>query len=138
MSDNPVIARMKCPICGEDAQDVKINKNGNLYIYCDNGCRVNFSGKESRKIKPVLLAGNNTSSNGIYITSLKGQKQNETKLESRRIETGSTNVLSGQTGRVEFIRRTDAGPAGVQQSGNAAAAAAKPRGILAGFFDDDD
>ena len=150
MTDNPIIGRMKCPVCGELEQDIKVNKNGNLYIFCDNGCRVNLSGKVSRKIKPVLLSGNNTSLNGAFITSIKGMKQNETNELKRngtrtsgvcetRNDAENINIVERSdftrtSARIDTVRRPDVGLAGVQQ----AATASKPRGILAGFFDDDD
>lgn len=137
MANNPIIGRMKCPVCGEPAQDIKVNKNGNLYIYCDNGCRVNLSGKVSRKIKPVLLSGNNTSLNGAFITSIKGMKQNETKCELRTVETGTNRTISRDNARIEPIGRTDGGLAGVQPSAGTEQQP-KPRGILASFFDDDE
>ena len=44
-----IVGKMTCPICGEPNQDVKVNKNNKLYIYCDNGCMVRLSSKHSRQ-----------------------------------------------------------------------------------------
>lgn len=44
-----IVGKMTCPICGEPNQDVKVNKNNKLYIYCDNGCMARLSSKLSRQ-----------------------------------------------------------------------------------------
>lgn len=52
-----IIGRTACPVCGAPSQNVKINKNGNLYIYCDNRCSVRFNAQESREILDELRQG---------------------------------------------------------------------------------
>ncbi len=52
-----VIGRMTCPICGEEMQDLKVNKNQKLYMYCDNGCCVKLNSKQSRYIRAQLAQG---------------------------------------------------------------------------------
>lgn len=49
-----IVGKMACPICGEPNQDVKVNKNNKLYMYCDNGCMVRLSQKFSRQGLPAL------------------------------------------------------------------------------------
>lgn len=62
-----IIGRSACPMCGEPDQVVKVNKNGNLYMFCDNRCSVRFSPKESRQITDVLRAGNIYEAKGLKI-----------------------------------------------------------------------
>lgn len=49
-----IIGRMTCPVCGEPLQDVKINKNNKLYMYCDRGCMIRLNAKQSNQALPVL------------------------------------------------------------------------------------
>ncbi len=49
-----VIGRMTCPVCGEERQDLKVNKNQKLYMYCDNGCCIRLNSKQSRYIRAQL------------------------------------------------------------------------------------
>jgi len=132
MSNNETIGRITCPVCGEPMQDVRINKNGILYTICDNGCRVNFTGKQSRHWLPLLRAGQPVQENKIFIQSLTGGLKND----DRR----TTNTNAGQSGNTA-IRRPNVGytgagvttgNAGQQQPGE------PKRGILANFFDDDE
>ena len=52
-----IIGRTTCPICGEPMQDVKINKNNNLYTFCDNRCKFQFNPKMSRQAIALLRQG---------------------------------------------------------------------------------
>lgn len=52
-----IIGRTACPVCGAPEQNVKINKNGNLYMYCDNRCSTRFNPKESRELIDELRQG---------------------------------------------------------------------------------
>lgn len=52
-----VVGRWTCPVCGEQAQDLKVNKNGKLYCYCDNGCKSQLSNKNSRSALAALRSG---------------------------------------------------------------------------------
>ena len=52
-----IIARTTCPVCGAPSQNVKINKNGNLYIYCENRCSTRYNPKESRELLDELRQG---------------------------------------------------------------------------------
>lgn len=51
------IGLIKCPICGREEQEIRVNKNRNLYTYCETGCRLTFSTNTSRKALPVLKSG---------------------------------------------------------------------------------
>lgn len=62
-----VIGRMACPACGEPNQNLKVNKNGNLYMYCDNRCSVRLNPKESREITDKLRLGQVVSWRGFDI-----------------------------------------------------------------------
>lgn len=55
MAEN--IGRCKCPVCGEPSQDLRINKNLKLYCFCDNGCKSQLSGKNSKWVLAALRAG---------------------------------------------------------------------------------
>lgn len=57
MADNEIIGRTSCPVCGCAGQDVKINKNNKLYMFCDNGCAVKWNSAQSRKYLPQLRSG---------------------------------------------------------------------------------
>ena len=136
MVNENIIGRMKCPCCGEEMQDVKVNKNGNLYMICDNSCRVNFSPKQTRKFKPVLLAGHNVSENGLFITSLKGVN-NGTRAETPVRTSTNTGTITGSkpdngTTRNTVVRRSDGKPAAAGNAGDGAAAFDVPAAGRAG------
>lgn len=52
-----IIGRVTCAVCGEGAQDLKVNKNNKLYCYCDNGCKWQLNSKESRAVLAALRQG---------------------------------------------------------------------------------
>lgn len=143
MVNTNVIARLSCPICGEPLQDLKVNKNGNLYCFCDNGCRVTLSGKMSRAYRPRLLAGENISAGKIgIITTLKGSGTNETRTARNDNNTGAAAntgcAVSNQTAAASSAgnnidRRTDRANTGVEQPTTGA-----KRGLLAALLTDDD
>lgn len=144
MVNTNIIARISCPICGEPLQDLKVNKNGNLYCFCDNGCRVTLSGKMSRAYRPRLLAGENISAGKIgIITSLntKGMRTDETRTARNDNNTGAaantcavinpTAAASSAGNNID--RRTDRANTGVEQPTTGAR-----RGLLAALLTDDD
>ncbi len=55
------VGRMTCPVCGEEMQDLKVNKNQKLYMYCDNGCSAKLNSKQSRYIRAKLAQGKSVS-----------------------------------------------------------------------------
>ena len=52
-----IVGRFTCPVCGEPSQDLKKNKNGKLYCYCDCGCKSQLNSKDSRAVSAALAAG---------------------------------------------------------------------------------
>lgn len=145
MVNTNIIARISCPICGEPLQDLKVNKNGNLYCFCDNGCRVTLSGKMSRAYRPRLLAGENVSAGKIgIITSLntKGMRTDETRTARNDNNTtaaantafvGSNPTAAASSAGNNIDRRTDRANTGVEQPTTGAR-----RGLLAALLTDDD
>lgn len=67
-----IVGKMTCPICGEPNQDVKINKNNKLYMYCDNGCMSRLSSKLSRQALAAVKAGKPAQFNRLVIKPLTG------------------------------------------------------------------
>lgn len=68
-----IIGKMNCPICGEANQDIKINKNNKLYMYCDNGCMCRLSSKLSRQALAALKAKKTAEFNRLRIKPVNGQ-----------------------------------------------------------------
>lgn len=133
MSNNETIGRITCPVCGEPMQDVRINKNGILYTICDNGCRVNFTGKQSRRWLPTLRAGKPVQDNKIFINALTGRLINDDR--------GTINTNAGQSTGNSAIRRPDVGYSNTATvAGNTTGQQPNEpkRGIFANFFDDDE
>lgn len=131
MVNTNIIGRITCPICGEPLQDLKVNKNGNLYCFCDNGCRVTLSGKASRSYRPRLLAGENVNAGKIgIITTLttKGQTTNEKRIDTAARTDSSTRAASAGN---NIDGRTDG------QNTRLAEPAAAKRGLLTALFSDD-
>ena len=129
MSENEIIARSNCPICGAENQDVKVNKNANLYMFCDNRCQIRFSRPESRRLTDELRAGHVAKINNMILRPINFKKQQtqEVCYESGRIE---------QRGNIT-IGRPSGQPATL--AGNAANVGSyKPSGIAGWLFGDDD
>lgn len=126
---NEIIGRMACPACGEPGQNLKVNKNGNLYLYCDNRCSVRLNPKESRQITDELRLGHVVSWRGfdirpagVPVAVKTEEKQTEVKQHDDREQRG--NSTDG---------RPDARPA------DNAGRNEQRRGILSAWlFDDDD
>lgn len=51
------VGRVTCTVCGEPSQDLRVNKNGKLYCYCDCGCKWQLNSKQSRAVLAVLRSG---------------------------------------------------------------------------------
>ena len=67
-----IVGRFTCPICGEASQDLKKNKNGKLYCYCDCGCKSQLNSKDSRAVSAALASGKSVKLPKIgVITSVK-------------------------------------------------------------------
>ena len=70
-----VVGRVTCPVCGEELQDLKVNKNNKLYCYCDNGCKWQLNSKSSRSVLATLKQGKSISLAKIgYIRSLQDKQ----------------------------------------------------------------
>lgn len=124
-----------CPVCGEKWQEVRENKRGTLYIYCERGCGMKFSGATSRKIKANLAAGNSFIKPYYTVYPEKPAIEESQYIEKPQEKGANINGKSGEFGRIEPIRRPDREPAAVtggQPAGN------KPRNWLADWLGDDD
>ena len=127
----------KCPVCGEDGQEVRINKNRKLYIICDHGCRVNFNSASSRKWLAKLSAGQAVEMGNIHIWPVKEQGLIAQVFEKTQqkgvIDNGKSGIsrIAGNT----TIGRADRQPAA---AGNIPSPGRPARGFLADFFSDDD
>lgn len=135
-----IIARTSCPICGEPEQVVKINKNGNLYMYCDNRCSVRFNPRESRQAIDLLRIGRTATVKNMILVPVCGQnfEQNASKNAKNGQKTQKNNIFEvkndGQS--TSYGRNTIIGRADEQHPG---VAANKPaRGLLDWLLDDDD
>lgn len=138
-----IIARTSCPICGEGNQDVKINKNGNLYMYCDNRCSIRFNPKESREALELLRAGRVAKTKNMLLVPIYAKIRTEeeqilqknAKNEQKTLKNNISEVKNdGQTasyGRNLFNGRADG-----EHSGTGAAA--KPAGGFLSWLLDDD
>lgn len=126
---------IKCPICGAEEQEVRINKNRNLYVYCERGCKMTFSGKQSRKYLAQLAAGNVIKEANFAIFPQKMPVCSNQVIDKPKQNGDIENGKPGEFRGIEPIRRPDGKPAavaGVQPAGN------KPRNWLADLLGDDD
>lgn len=131
-----VAGLIRCPICGREEQEIRVNKNRNLYVYCEGGCRMTYSATTSRKALPVLKSGKVYQYNGYTLRPLTGAAAPiinqpaevvpaETKREVKN--DGRGNTIDGRAGG------QPAAAAGVQQP-----AGSRPGGWLASWLADDD
>lgn len=134
MADNEIIGRTSCPVCGCAGQDVKINKNNKLYMFCDNGCAVKWNSAQSRKYLPQLRSGVavTTETGSIIKSTIKkeiteNERKNEFENSAGRDDTGSRGSYAGG--------RTDGEPARSTAGRNDRG---ERRGWLAGLLADDD
>ena len=111
------IGRLTCPICNEEHQDLRINKNGKLYMYCDNGCAIKFSPVLSKRYLKDIEQGKSIRIEKIgIITSLKQkeQKQDELQWKQPKSNTGTNGSdidgrTDGQIGGVRADSSTNTG-----------------------------
>lgn len=102
------IGRLTCPICSEPNQDLRVNKNGNLYMYCDNGCSIKFNPAMSRKHLTVLEQGHSIQIEKIgVITSLKPKEKKEDELQWKQPRTNTGANTDGRTNGAISGVRTD-------------------------------
>ena len=64
-----IIGRITCPICGEEHQDLKVNIRDKLYMFCDNGCSIKLSSKDSRKVLASLRGNKSIKMSKIGVIS---------------------------------------------------------------------
>lgn len=81
-----IVGKMACPICGEPNQDIKINKNNKLYMYCDNGCMSRLSSKISRQALAALKAGKSAEFNQLRIKPVTGKTIDNFFFENNDLE----------------------------------------------------
>lgn len=102
------IGRLTCPICSEPNQDLRVNKNGNLYMYCDNGCSIKFNPAMSRKHLAVLEQGHSIQVEKIgVITSLKPKEKKEDELQWKQPRANTGANIDGRTNGTISGVRTD-------------------------------
>jgi len=78
-----IVGKMTCPICGEVNQDIKINKNNKLYMYCDNGCMCRLSSKLSRQALAALKSGKTAEFNRLRIKPVTGAQSDNFFFENQ-------------------------------------------------------
>ena len=116
--EREIIGLTVCPICGAPDQELKINKNGKLYMMCDHGCNPRYSGAMSRQYIQRLRAGETvrTFQNQI-IRPVKGARENEetrANYAATGIDTGTTGTVGRIAGNA-IVGRTDGGVAGISR-----------------------
>ena len=103
MNDN-IVGRMTCPICHESSQDLKVNKNHKLYMFCDNGCTIKLNSAKSKRYLPVLLSGSDVKDDafGLIISTCKGNKINEIIKQKEVRDAGNVagSRANDNTGRI--------------------------------------
>lgn len=125
----------KCPICGEEWQELRENKRGTLYMYCERGCSLKFSGVKSRKVKANLAAGKSIFEPNFTIFGQKPDVEQVQHVEKQQEKGVNINGKSTEYGRNDADRRPNGQPAavtGVRPTGTGG------RGFLASLWDDDD
>lgn len=103
MSNNNIIGRVTCPLCGEQSQDLKVNVNHKLYVFCDNGCTIKLNSAKSKRYLPVLLSGQDIRDDklGLILSTCKGIKNEvieKTKISNAGSSTGANDNTRNSTG----------------------------------------
>ncbi len=134
MADNEIIGRTSCPVCGCADQDIKINKNNKLYMFCDNGCAIKWNSAQSRKYLPLLKSGAAVrTETGLILQSIKELEKNE--QQQTNFENSPGRYVAGSRGNYAG-GRPDRGFAGTAAAGDNGSG--ERRGWLAGLLSDDD
>lgn len=135
-----VAGLIKCPICGRQEQEIRVNKNRNLYVYCESGCRMTYSATTSRKALPVLKSGRIYAYNGHELQPLSTEEKNIINKPDVIIAAAKTEVNNNygtdSNGRNSTIGRTDREPAAA--TGNPGVGEYRPSGLLSWLIGDDD
>lgn len=80
-----IVGRATCPVCGEPAQDLKVNKNNKLYCYCDNGCKWQLNSKNSRSVLAALKSGKSVALEKVgYIRAVTDNTPHESVMQQTR------------------------------------------------------
>lgn len=131
---------LTCPVCGKPEQEIRINKNRNLYTYCETGCRLTFSATASRKILPALKSGRVFNYNGYEMRPLSAETQEIIINKPAGVVLAATMEKKDDERtdirRNPTVGRTDGQLATV--AGNAGAGEFRPSGIAAWLWGDDD
>ena len=112
MSKNNTIGRLTCPICGEPSQDLRVDKNGKLYMYCDNLCAMKFNGKMSKKYFNLLMDGQSVQIEKIGIITAIKQKGFKANVTESRPITDNRATIDGRSDRPVAGVRADDKPTG--------------------------
>ena len=131
---------IKCPVCGREEQEIRVNKNRNLYTYCETGCRLTFSSNVSRKALPVLKSGRVYAYNGYEMRPLAAENQetiiNKPAGMGPAAKTEVKNNERTDVRRNSTVGRTDGQPAAA--AGKPGAGEFRPSGLAAWLWGDDD
>lgn len=107
------VGRITCPICGEPSQDLRVDKNEKLYMFCDNLCAIKLNRKMSREYLPLLLAGQSVSTPHFGIitstsTKMKGKEENERKFNRTGNDGATANGRpNGQLAASSGVQRAE-------------------------------
>lgn len=128
-----VVGLIKCPICGQDEQEVRVNKSGHLYTYCSAGCRITYPNPVTRKGKPALKSGKIFIYNGYEMKPLTHDNSiNQLAFIQAQIMEEKEN----EPGRNTPLGRYNGQP--TSTAGNTGAGEPKPAGIAGWLFGNDD
>lgn len=133
-----VAGTIRCPVCGREEQEIRINKNRNLYVYCEGGCRMTYSATTSRKALPVLKSGKVYQYNGYIMRPLTGAAAPiiNQPAGTNQAAIQETKQNDGNRGRNTIVGRTNGQSAAadgvLQPTRN------RPGGWLASWLGDDD
>ena len=128
-----VVGVIKCPVCGAEGQELRVNKNRKLYVFCDRGCSSKFNSQKSREWLARLGRGDTIFEQNYKIFPLKSTIEGAQIIENQQ-QKGV--IENGKSGRIDTIGRTNAGFAGNPERG--VQPTPSRRGWLSDFLLDDD
>lgn len=128
-----VVGVIKCPICGAEGQELRVNKNHKLYVFCDRGCSSKFNSQKSREWLARLARGDTIFEQNYKISPLKSTIDGAQIIENQQ-QKGV--IENGKPGRIDTIGRTNAGLAGDTE--RRIQPTPSRRGWLSDFFINDD
>ena len=131
-----VVGVIKCPVCGAEGQELRVNKNRKLYVFCDRGCSSKFNSQKSREWLARLARGDTIFEQNYKILPLKSTIERTQLIENQQQKGVIENAKSGEFGRIDTIGRTNAGRAGNPERG--VQPTPSRRGWLSDFFSDDE